>query len=128
MVGFKRFVNEHEYDHEERIVDDSRTEERRTFDQRDCAQAQVNIDGYATAYAAFATGDTTFANGYTDIPCPFLAMTGGLDLNSTPAISQNMAELVQNGCTFILQGYGYMTNLTTPDKVNAILLDWLNTG
>ena len=79
-------------------------------------------------YATFATDDAKFADGYTENSCPILAMTGDLDLNSTPAMSQNITELVQNGCTFILQRHGHMTNLTAPNKVNAILLDWLNTG
>ena len=81
----------------------------------------------AVTYAAFATGDATFTDDYADISCAFLTITSDLS-NSTPAISQQMAELIQNGRAVILQGHGHMINLTAPDEVNATLLDWLNTG
>lgn len=82
----------------------------------------------AVTYADFATGDATFTDGYADISCAFLTITSDLDSNSTPAISQQMAELIQNGRAVILQGHGHMMNLTAPDEVNSTLLDWLNTG
>ena len=82
----------------------------------------------AATYAAFTTDDAAFADGYADISYPFLTITGDLDLNSTLAMSQKMADLVQNGHAVILQGRGHMMNLTARDEVSATLLDWLNTG
>lgn len=96
------------------------------------ARAQVasmleNVDpaGYATAYGAFATGDATYANRLSDITCPFLAMTGDGDPNSTPAMSQAMAARVPQGRAVVLKGHRHMLNLTAPDAVTGHMLDWL---
>lgn len=88
----------------------------------------VPHEGYAAAYAAFAKGDATFAARYPEIACPFLALTGDQDANSTPAMSQAMAAAVQNGWAKTLPGHGHMMTLTAADQVSAILLDWLNFG
>ena len=85
----------------------------------------VGLDGYATAYTAFAHGDATYADGISQIECPFLALTGDGDPNSTPAMSQAMADLAQNGRAVIIQGHRHMVNLTAADEVSAHLLDWL---
>lgn len=86
----------------------------------------VDTGGYATAYGAFAGGDATYANRMHEIACPFLALTGDGDPNSTPAMSDAMAAAVQNGRSVTLTGQRHMANLTAPDAVTAHLLDWLN--
>lgn len=85
----------------------------------------VDPGGYGTAYTAFAKGDDTYADRYTEIPCPFLALTGTQDPNSTPAMSQQMAETAPRGEVEIIPGR-HMINLTKPDAVNAILSRWLS--
>lgn len=87
--------------------------------------SNVNIDGYATAYGAFARGDETYADRFADIPCPLLALTGDGDLNSTPAMAQAMAEAAPNGHAMVIEGHRHMVNLTAPDAVNAALISWL---
>lgn len=87
----------------------------------------VNIDGYATAYSAFAHGDATFADGFSEIPCPLLALTGDGDLNSTPAMSQAMADAAPKGRAVVIKNHRHMVNLTAPAAVNAALEDWLQT-
>jgi len=87
--------------------------------------SEVDIDGYATAYTAFATGDDIYADRYAGISCPFLAMTGALDQNSTPAMAQDMAATVANGQAIILGGHGHMMTLTAPEEVTAALQSWL---
>ena len=96
------------------------------------AQAQVaqwlgavDPDGYATAYGAFAHGDSTYADQLSQITCPFLAMTGDGDPNSTPAMSRAMARQVQNGTAVIIKNHRHMINLTNAPAVNAHLLTWL---
>lgn len=85
----------------------------------------VDPDGYATAYTAFAHGDSAYAEQYHDISCPFLAMTGDGDPNSTPAMSHAMAEQAQQGKAVILEGHRHLVNLTAPDAVSAHLAAWL---
>ncbi|EEE35935.1 hydrolase [Rhodobacteraceae bacterium KLH11] len=86
----------------------------------------VDPEGYATAYTAFAQGDTTYANQMGRITCPFLAITGEADPNSTPAMSEAMAAAVGKGRAVVVKGHRHMVNLTAPDTVNAHLVEWLN--
>lgn len=89
--------------------------------------AEVKIDGYATAYAAFAGGDATYADGFGEIRCPLLALTGALDPNSTPAMSHAMANAAPLGRAVIIEEHRHMVNMTAPDFVNAALEEWLQT-
>lgn len=86
----------------------------------------VDQSGYATAYAAFAQGDATYAMRYADIACPFLALTGSDDPNSTPAMSQAMVANTRNGYAVMIDGHRHMVNLTAPDLINAQLGTWLS--
>lgn len=85
----------------------------------------VDQKGYAMAYTAFAGGDATYADRFSSISCPFLAMTGDGDPNSTPAMSKAMSAAVQDGCDVTIKGHRHMINLTAADEVNAHLLQWL---
>lgn len=87
----------------------------------------VDIDGYAAAYAAFANGDATYADGFSDIMCPLLALTGEQDPNSTPAMSRAMADAAPRGRAVIVKDQRHMVNLTAPEAVNAALREWLHT-
>lgn len=87
--------------------------------------SEVNPRGYATAYSAFARGDRTYADQLREITCPFLAVTGDEDLNSTPAMSRAMADAVPLGRSVVIPGHRHLVNLTAPDQVNAALRDWL---
>lgn len=87
--------------------------------------SEITVEGYATAYAAFAGGDATFADGLAAVACPLLALTGGDDPNSTPAMAREMAAAARNGKAVIIDGQRHMVNLTAPELVNAHLLDWL---
>lgn len=88
---------------------------------------EVDQAGYAVAYSAFAGGDTAYAHHFSQITCPFLAMTGDDDPNSTPAMSQAMAAKVQNGQYVTITGHRHMVNLTAADDVNMHLMRWLET-
>lgn len=87
--------------------------------------SQVDPHGYATAYSAFARGDQTYADRFGDITCPFLAITGDEDLNSTPAMSKAMADAVPVGQSVVIAGHRHLVNLTASDQVNMVLRDWL---
>jgi pimeloyl-ACP methyl ester carboxylesterase len=89
--------------------------------------SSVDQAGYATAYSAFARGDATYADRFSAISCPLLALTGDGDQNSSPAMSVAMAEAAQNGKSLVIEGHRHMVNLTAPDQVNTALRDWLLT-
>jgi pimeloyl-ACP methyl ester carboxylesterase len=89
--------------------------------------SSVDLDGYATAYGAFARGDETYADRLAEIRCPLLAITGDGDLNSTPAMTKAMAQAAPNGTAITIQNHRHMVNLTAPKAVNSALLAWMNT-
>lgn len=93
-----------------------------------CWLSNVNPVGYATAYGAFARGDATYADRIREIACPFLAITGDQDLNSSPAMAIAMAKAAKNGRAVIIKGHRHMVNLTAPEQVNAALTTWLETS
>lgn len=88
--------------------------------------SEVDIEGYATAYGAFARGDALYADQFDKIACPLLALTGEGDPNSTPAMSWAMASAAPNGLAVIVENHRHMVNLTAPDEVNKALVDWLH--
>ena len=90
--------------------------------------SEIDIDGYATAYGAFARSDATFADGYGQINCPLLALTGGEDPNSTPDMSHAMAKAAPHGKAVIIENHRHMVNLTAPEAVNTALKTWLDTA
>lgn len=85
----------------------------------------VDPEGYAIAYTAFAHGDSTYADRYHEISCPFLAITGDGDPNSTPAMSQTMAQQACHGEAVVLEGHRHMVNLTAADVVSTQMAAWL---
>ncbi|WAJ28423.1 alpha/beta fold hydrolase [Jeongeupella avenae] len=87
--------------------------------------AGVDPAGYATAYAAFASGDETYADAWPRVLCPALFVTGDGDPNSTPGMAETMAAAAPNGRAAIIRGHRHMVNLTAPEEVNRLLADWL---
>ena len=87
---------------------------------------QIDPAGYATAYMAFAGGDTTYSRDLAQLACPLMALTGGDDPNSTPQMAKEMAAAVPSGEVVVIEGHRHMVNLTAPDAVNAHLHAWLD--
>jgi (E)-2-((N-methylformamido)methylene)succinate hydrolase len=87
----------------------------------------VNLSGYAAAYRAFANGDATYANSWSQIQSPTLVLTASGDANSTPEMTQAMAQAAPFGQAIVIEGHRHMVNLTAPDAVNLALADWLAT-
>ena len=88
----------------------------------------VDLLGYATAYSAFASGDETYADGWSRIACPALVLTGTDDPNSTAEMTQQMASQATNGIAVIIENERHMVNLTAPEKVNQAMQAWLETA
>ncbi|MFB9948951.1 alpha/beta fold hydrolase [Rhizobium puerariae] len=88
---------------------------------------QVNPEGYAVAYSAFAAGDDVFYNCWAKVVCPAMFLTGDGDPNSTPEMAETMAAQARNGWARIIVGHRHMVNLTAPGIVNDMMREWLAT-
>ena len=82
-------------------------------------------EGSTTAYAAFAAGDTVYADAWPRIQVPALFLTGGDDPNSTPLMSRQMAQAAVNGRCLVIDAHRHMVNLTAPEQVNRAMQEWL---
>lgn len=88
----------------------------------------VNLQGYATAYSAFAHGDDVYADHWSEIQCPALVLTGTGDSNSTAEMAKTMAGLAAKGQAVVIENERHMVNLTAPDLVNQAMQQWLETA
>ncbi|MES2943311.1 MAG: alpha/beta hydrolase [Pseudomonadota bacterium] len=87
---------------------------------------EVNPRGYASAYQVFATADAQHAPRLHGLLPHTRFFTGELDPNSTPAMSQAMAELAPNAEVIVLPGQRHMMSLTAPMQVNQVLREAFN--
>ena len=81
----------------------------------------VDLSGYATAYTTFATNDGPSVDALVQMDCPALFLTGALDPNSTPEMSQEMARLCPNGTVQIVPDAAHMLPMTHPETASAAL-------
>jgi len=77
--------------------------------------------GYGRAYRLFALSDKVFLNKLSRLRPPVLYLTGDEDPNSTPAMSQQMAEETPNGSSNSLTGEAHMMSYIAAYKVNPII-------
>lgn len=87
--------------------------------------AQVDLAGYATAYAAFAAGDAIYADRLPQIRCPALLLTAEGDGNSTPAMTRAMAAAIPGAEAVVIAGHRHMVPLTAAAAINSALSQWL---
>jgi pimeloyl-ACP methyl ester carboxylesterase len=85
----------------------------------------VDPSGYATAYRAFASGDSIYSDCWSRVTCPALFLTGDGDLNSTAEMARQMAAATPRGEAVVIKGHRHMVNLTAPKAVNEALIRWL---
>jgi len=83
--------------------------------------ANASPQGYGRAYRLFALSDKVFLNKLSRLRPPVLYLTGDEDPNSTPAMSQQMAEETPNGSSNSLTGEAHMMSYISADKVNPII-------
>jgi len=88
----------------------------------------VNPQGYAAAYEVFASSDSVHANRLGELKVPSLFFTADGDPNSTPAMSQAMADLAPNGTAKVLAGHRHMMTLTAPELVSESLRTFFNSA
>lgn len=84
----------------------------------------VTPAGYKAAYTAFAHNPGPRRADLARLSCPALFMTGGLEPNSTPPMSEAMAALAPKGRAIIVPDAAHMMPMTHPEVVNAALLDF----
>ena len=83
--------------------------------------ANTSPQGYGRAYRLFALSDKVFINKLSRLKPPVLYLTGDEDPNSTPAMSQQMAEETPNGSSNSLTGEAHMMSYIAANKVNPII-------
>ncbi|WP_299473342.1 alpha/beta hydrolase [uncultured Roseibium sp.] len=86
--------------------------------------SSVDPAGYRTAYSVFAKEDGPDEADLMAISCPALFMTGGLEPNSTPAMSRAMTDLAPHGVVNVVEDAAHMMPMTHPAAVNRALLDF----
>ncbi len=82
--------------------------------------------GYAKAYGIFSRNDGPLDSDLAAIRVPVTFITGEMDANSSPRMSQQMAALAPLGSAYIISQSRHMVQLTHPDKVNEILLGFVD--
>ncbi|WP_273868206.1 alpha/beta fold hydrolase [Serratia odorifera] len=87
---------------------------------------QVDLQGYARAYQAFAAGDRVYASRWSSLRCPVLVITGEFDANSSPEMARQMALAAPNGRAVIIDNAKHMVSLTDAQRVNAEILGFLS--
>lgn len=87
----------------------------------------INSLGYARTYHLFARSDQTHVRSLPGLKMPALFMTGECDLNSSPAMSEAMAEATPGSQLVVIPGARHMMNLTAPVEVNHHLGIFINT-
>lgn len=83
--------------------------------------ASTNPDGYRRAYRLFARADEAHSGRLSTMQVPALYLTGELDANSTPLMSEQMAQDTPYGQSIVVPGERHMMSLTSVDAVNSIL-------
>jgi len=83
--------------------------------------ASTSPPGYGRAYRLFALSDKVFLNKLSHLKPPVLYLTGNEDPNSTPAMSQQMAEETPNGSSKSITGEAHMMSYIAAEKVNPII-------
>lgn len=86
---------------------------------------RVNVQGYAAAYQAFASGDEIYADRWDEMQCPVLVLTGELDANSSPQMARAMADAAPLGQAVIIANARHMVSLTNAERVNQEMMAFL---
>lgn len=94
-----------------------------TPERRACDQWLRSADprGYKWAYSAFAQTLGPEPRDLRAIACPVLFATGADEPNSTPEMSQQMAQETPDSQALIIEGAAHMLPMTHPDTINAAL-------
>ena len=81
--------------------------------------------GYARSYRLFATSDAVHVGRLHELSMPTLFMTGELDPNSTPEMSEAMAAQSPHSTCVIVPGAKHKMPLTRAAEINSRILEFL---
>ncbi len=82
----------------------------------------ADLHGYRTAYDVFAREDGPSDRALMSLKCPAFFMTGSLEPNSTPAMSQAMAALTPKGQVHVIEDAAHMMPMTHHEEVTRALM------
>lgn len=88
---------------------------------------QVDKAGYSRAYRTFAENGETYVGQLQKIAAPTFFVTAENDPNSTPAMSQRMADEVQRGQVFIMATERHMGQYLGAEEINPLIRKFLET-
>ena len=80
---------------------------------------------YLAAYRVFATADAELAREAGRIACPTLAMTAEHDINSTPAMSRELARVIPDAKALVLDGLAHGAPIEAPERVGHAILEFV---
>jgi len=81
----------------------------------------VDPAAYKSTYAVFATEDGPAPATLAALQCPALYLTGADEPNSTPAMSEAMADRTPDGAAMVIDGAAHMLPMTHHGTVSDIL-------
>jgi (E)-2-((N-methylformamido)methylene)succinate hydrolase len=90
--------------------------------------AAIEPVAYARSYNLFARSDRALEETLPTLAMPALFITGELDPNSTPAMSEEMARIAPQGEAVVLPGERHMMSLTAPALVHEHLAALMKRG
>lgn len=77
--------------------------------------------GYGCGYELFARSDQLFSGQLEQLQSPALFLTGSDDPNSTPAMSQALAEACPRGDFMVVEGEAHMMAYRSPERINPLI-------
>lgn len=83
--------------------------------------SKASLKGYQQAYEVFCFNDGPSNNALSSLTIPALFMTGSGDANSTPKMSEAMADLCPKGSRYIVEHARHMLTLTHHKEINTII-------
>lgn len=84
----------------------------------------ANAAGYAAAYNVFADSDGPADSELRSLETPMFCMTGSDETNSTPAMSEALAALAQDGQAVVIDGARHMMPITHANEVNRHIIEF----
>lgn len=82
---------------------------------------QASLEGYRQAYEVFCFNDGPATADLTSLTVPALFSTGRDDPNSTPEMSEAMADLCPEGSVYVIDNARHMAPLTHYQELNPII-------
>jgi len=87
--------------------------------------SEASLQGYGNAYRLFAESDRHFENKLSELRVPVLYLTGSEDPNSTPEMSNKMANESPQGCSVSIDNEAHMMAYIAPEKINPVIENFI---